>query len=110
MGKVASVVECRMPYTFNVQLFGEQGTIRNNQLYTTRWPGQNGWAAVPAVLPDSGDVTHHPFQAEVDHFVECILTNTESHASVADTVKTHEICLAADRSAAEGRPVRLPLE
>ncbi|MBI4876557.1 MAG: Gfo/Idh/MocA family oxidoreductase [Acidobacteria bacterium] len=110
MGKVASLVECRMPYTFTVQLFGERGTIRNNQLFTTSWPGQNGWATVPAVLPDSGDVTHHPFQAEADHFVECILTGTESHASVADTVKTHEICLAADLSAAEGRPVRLPLE
>lgn len=110
MGKVASLAECRMPYTFNVQLFGEQGTIRNNQVFTTNWPGQNGWATVPAILPDSGDVTHHPFQTEVDHFVECILTDTESHASVVDTVKTHEICLAADLSAAEGRPVRLPLE
>ena len=25
MGKVASLVECRMPYTFNVQLFGDTG-------------------------------------------------------------------------------------
>ncbi|HWQ53748.1 MAG TPA: Gfo/Idh/MocA family oxidoreductase [Bryobacteraceae bacterium] len=110
MGKVASLVECRMPYVFNVQLFGDKGTIRNNQLFTTDWPGQNGWATIPTVLPDSGDVSHHPFQVEIDHFVECILTNTESHASIGGTFKTHEICLAADLSAAEGRPVRLPLE
>ncbi|MDP3000013.1 MAG: Gfo/Idh/MocA family oxidoreductase [Bryobacterales bacterium] len=110
VGKVASLVECRMPYTYNVQLFGDKGTIRNHQVFTTDWPGQTGWATVPTVLTDSGDVSHHPFQLEVDHFVECILTNTESHASVADTVKTHEICLAADLSAAQGRPVRLPLE
>jgi len=110
IGKVASLVECRMPYVYNVQLFGDKGTIRNNQLFTTQWPGQTGWATIPSILPDSGDVTHHPFQKEVDHFVECILSDTESHASVADSVKTHEICLAADQSASEGRPVRLPLE
>ena len=109
IGKVASLVECRMPYVLNVQLFGDKGTIRNNQIFTTEWPGQTGWATIPSILPDSGDVTHHPFQAEVDHFVDCILTGAESHASVADTLKTHEICLAADLSAAEGRPVRLPL-
>lgn len=108
IGKVACCLEAHMPYVFNVELFGDKGTIRNNQLYTTKWPGQNAWAAIPAVLPDSGDVSHHPFQKEVDHFVECILSNQESHANVADTYKTHEICLAADLSAAEGRPVSLP--
>jgi predicted dehydrogenase len=109
IGKVACSLECRMPYVFNVELFGDKGTIRNNQLFTTEWPGQNSWAAIPAVLPDSGDVSHHPFQQEVNHFVECILNGKESHANVADTYKTHEICLAADISAVEGRPVRLPL-
>ncbi|MCW5977467.1 MAG: Gfo/Idh/MocA family oxidoreductase [Bryobacteraceae bacterium] len=109
VGKVACCLEARMPYVFNIELFGDKGTIRNNQLFTSEWPGQTGWATVPAVLPDSGDVSHHPFQREVDHFVECILNDRESHASVADTYKTHEICLAADLSAAEGRPVRIPL-
>lgn len=109
VGKVACSIECRMPYAFNVELFGDKGAIRNNQLFTTEWPGQNAWASIPTILPDSGDVSHHPFQKEVDHFVDCILNDRESHASVADTYKTHEICLAADISAAEGRPVRLPL-
>ncbi len=93
-----------------MQLCGELGTIRNNQVFTIRWPGQKSWATIPAVLPDSGDVSHHPFQAEVDHFVECILSDTESHASIAGTAGTHEICFAADLSAATGRPVRLPLD
>jgi len=109
IGKVACCLEARMPYVFNVALFGDKGTIRNNQVFTTQWPGQNSWAAIPAILPDSGDVSHHPFQQEVDHFVDCIRTGKESHARVADTYKTHEICLAADMSAAEGKPIRLPL-
>jgi predicted dehydrogenase len=110
LGKVACSLEARMPYAFNVELFGDKGTIRNNRVFTTEWPGQKDWAAVPTVEPDSGDVSHHPFQQEVDHFVDCIERNVESHASVSDAIKTHEICLAADLSAADGgRPVRLPL-
>jgi predicted dehydrogenase len=109
IGKVACSIECRMPYVFNVELFGDRGTIRNNQLFTTQWPGQQGWASIPTTLPDSGAVSHHPFQIEIDHFIECIRTGKESHANVADAVKTHEICLAADLSTAASRPVRLPL-
>ena len=109
IGKVACTLECRMPYVFNVELFGDKGSIRNNKLFTTELPGQNDWATIPAIQPDSGDVSHHPFQQEVNHFVECIENNVESHANVADAAKTHEICMAADLSAAEGRPVKLPL-
>lgn len=109
MAKVSVSLEARMPYLFNVELLGDKGAIRNDRLFTTAFPGQNDWAAVPCIKPDSGDVTHHPFRQEVDHFIECIERDVESHCNIADTVKTHEICLAADLSAAEGRPVRLPL-
>jgi predicted dehydrogenase len=109
MGKVASSIECVMPYVFNVELLGDLGTIRNNQVFTKRWEGQKSWAAIPTVLPDSGDVTHHPFRDEVNHFVNCILTNQESHANLADAAETHEICFASEISAREKRPVTLPL-
>lgn len=109
MGKVATSIEYMAPYTFPIALMGNRGTIRDNRLFTKRWPGQTGWAAIPSVLPDSGSVTHHPFVAEIAHFVECVRSGTESHCSVADAVKTHEICLAAEMSSVEGRPVRLPL-
>ena len=109
MGKVASSIECVQPYIFNVALFGDEGTMRNNQIFSKRWPGQKGWATVPTILPDSGDVTHHPFSDEVGHFVECILENRESHANLEDAAVTHEICFAAQISAREKRPVALPL-
>ncbi|MDA1313558.1 MAG: Gfo/Idh/MocA family oxidoreductase [Acidobacteria bacterium] len=109
VGKVACSLEAQMPYVYRVMLFGDQGTIRDNQLFTTNWPGQKDWAEIPTVLPSSGDVTHHPFQGELDHFVDCIQQGKESHCNVADAVKTHEICIAADRSAATGKPVKLPL-
>jgi predicted dehydrogenase len=94
---------------FHTLLMGNQGSIRNNQLFTSRWPGQKDWASIPTILPDSGAVTHHPFDAEIVHLVDCILSGKESHCNVADAVKTHEICLASEISARENRPVRLPL-
>ncbi len=109
MGKVASSIECVQPYIFNIALFGDQGTMRNNQIFSKRWPGQKGWAAIPTILPDSGDVTHHPFRDEVSHFVDCILNNRESHANLEDAAATHEICFASQISAREKRPVALPL-
>lgn len=109
MGKVASSIECVQPYIFNIALFGDQGTMRNNQIFSKRWPGQKGWATIPTILPDSGDVTHHPFRDEVSHFVDCILNNRESHANLEDAAVTHEICFASQISAREKRPVALPL-
>lgn len=109
LGKVTSSVECVQPYIFNIQLVGDQGTIRNNQVFSKRWVGQKGWATIPTILPDSGDVTHHPFCDEVNHFVDCILSGRESHANLEDAVHTHEICFAAEISAREKRPVSLPL-
>ncbi len=109
LGKVASSVECVMPYVFNIELLGDQGTVRNNQVFSRRWVGQKGWATIPTILPDSGDVTHHPFRDEVNHFVDCILNDRQSHASLEDAVLTHEICFASEISTREKRPVRLPL-
>ena len=110
IGKVASSIECIQPYVFNINLVGTSGTIRNNKIYSrTKFPGQSTWVEVPTVLPDSGDVTHHPFTSEVIHLVECILSDEESHVNVADAYKTHEVCFAADLSARKGKPVRLPL-
>ncbi len=109
LGKVASSIECVMPYVFNIELLGDQGTIRNNQVYSKRWVGQKGWATIPTILPDSGDVTHHPFREEIDHFVDCILNDRESHANLEDAALTHEICFASEISAREKRPVSLPL-
>ncbi len=109
IGKVASSLECIQPYVFNINLVGDKGTIRNNKLYSHKMPGQTDFATIPTILPDSGDVTHHPFQGEIDHLVNCVLNDEESFVNVEDGVKTHEICLAAEISAQEGRSVKLPL-
>ena len=112
IGKASALFDCEMPYTFNIDIAGAEGTIRDNRVWSRRlFPGQTGWAAVPTILPDSGDVSHHPFDAEMSHFVDCILAGRESHCNIADAYRSHELCMAIDRSVAEGgRPVRLPMD
>lgn len=112
IGKTSTLLDSEMPYTFNIDIAGTDGAIRNDRVWSKKlFPGQTTWTTVPTILPDSGDVSHHPFDAEMGHFLECILQDRESHCNVADAYHTHELCLAVDRSiAAGGQPVRLPLE
>lgn len=90
--------------------FGDKGTLLNNRLYS---PGeidkQLGYMEIPVTTPGSGDVMHHPFPEEINHFVECLCEGRDSNLNLADTLKTQEVVFAADRSAAEGHPVKLPL-
>jgi predicted dehydrogenase len=65
---------------------------------------------LPTILPDSADVSHHPFQGQMDHFVECILAGTESHCNLADAANTHEVVFAAQRCYETRGPVSLPRE
>ena len=111
IGKLSSSVDCVMPYQFNIDLMGDEGAIRDNRVYSLGlMPEASGWAEVPAILPDSGDVSHHPFMGEISHFLDCIETGEDSFVDIEDTVNTHEVCFAMDRSAAEGGiTIRLPL-
>lgn len=112
IGKISSSVDCVMPYQFNIDLMGDLGSIRDNRVYSTKlFPHQSGWAEIPAILPDSGDVSHHPFRSEIAHFLDCIETGQDSFVDVADAVNTHEVCLAMDLSAENGgATIDLPLE
>lgn len=111
IGKTSVLLDADMPYTFNVDLVGTEGTLRDNRLWAPKlMAGQRGWSTFPTITPDSGDVDHHPFDAQIDHFVHCIQNQVESHCNVADAFKTHELCLAIDQSLARGgQPVSLPL-
>ena len=100
-----------MPYVFNVEVFGSEGTFRNGHMYTHLTPGQNDWIYVPSVEPDSADVAQHPFQGQIDHLIECILEDKDSHVDLSDSVNTHEVCLAAEVSIGrDNAKVRLPYE
>ena len=57
---------------------------------------------IVCTMPDSADVAHHPFQAEIDELVACVLEGRDTSIDVFEAQKTMEVCLAADRSAELG--------
>jgi predicted dehydrogenase len=109
VGKVSVNADCIMPYRFPIRIFGSLGTVFDNRIWSHKFPGQTDWVEMPAILPDSSDVRHHPFQGEIDHFVECLRNDRESHCNLEDAVKTHEVVFAALKSRETHRAIELPL-
>jgi predicted dehydrogenase len=133
LGHVTSSTDFMLPYNFNVELMGDRLTLRQELLQSLDGAVDlDGLRAanpfpdvtlVPAVdvldrpsvrvvcpMPGSADVSHHPFQAEMDELVTCVLEGRDTSLDVFDAQKTMEVCLAADRSAERnGEPVALPL-
>jgi predicted dehydrogenase len=108
IGKTATSLDVQCPYAFNVDLLGDKGSIRDNRIYAKEFfGGQTDWIEVPTIRPDNGDVAHHPFDGELLHFIDTIRNDVESPLNLEDAAKTHAVCYALDRSAEEGRPVRL---
>ncbi len=110
LGKVSVNFDGIRPYGFPIEIFGNKGTIKNNRIWSHKFCGQKDWVTVPTICPDSGAVDHHPFQGQMDHFVDCILQDRESHCNLADAAHTHEIIFAMLECYQTGRPVKLPLQ
>ncbi|GIP34975.1 Gfo/Idh/MocA family protein [Paenibacillus sp. J2TS4] len=108
IGKVSSALECKTTYKFNIHLLGEKGSIMNNQLFTHKLPGQTEYATIPTIMPDSGDVSHHPFALEIQEFVESVGHNKRTRCDFFDAFKSMEVCFAIDESLATGARIKLP--
>jgi predicted dehydrogenase len=110
VGKVGCTLEGNVKYTFNVRLHGPKGTLVNDRFRTTFLePGLEGWAHLPTILPDTPEVTHHPFPGEIDDLIDAIRHDRPARLDIREDLKTYEIAFAAEQSAREGKPVQLPL-
>jgi predicted dehydrogenase len=108
IGRSTTTFDAKMPYRFNIGVYGTEGSIRNNEIHAPKlFPGQNNFMKIPCILPDSADVAHHPFEGEVSHFLDCIIEDKRPFPDLENAAKTHEICFAADLSAESGRPVTI---
>ncbi|MGB2863389.1 MAG: Gfo/Idh/MocA family oxidoreductase [Sedimentisphaerales bacterium] len=106
IGRSTTTFDAKMPYRFNIGIYGTEGTLRNNEIFAPKlFPGQNDFMKIPCILPDSGDVSHHPFQGEVSHFLDCIINDQRPFPDLDDAAKTQAVCFAADRSAESGSSV-----
>jgi predicted dehydrogenase len=110
VGKVASVIDCLQPYYFHVHLVGSEGSLLDNKFHSMKLGGLNKarWSELSMKMLDSGDVSDHPYQTQFQSFFEALAKGEEMPlTNLAQAIKTHEIIFAADKSARDGKPVRL---
>jgi predicted dehydrogenase len=107
VGKLsASLDGLCFPYQLNVDLLGTEGAVRDNRVYSKAlFPAQNDWVTISSTTPNSGAVTHHPFQEEIDNLVSHILQDTPVLTDVLDACNSMEVVIAIEESAAQGKPV-----
>lgn len=109
LGKVASVIDCLQPYYFHVHLVGSRGSLLDNRIYSESLRGTSKkWSKLETELVDSGDVQDHPYVPQFQAFFDSLqrgepMPLTDFHTAY----ESHRVVFAADRSAAEGRPVKM---
>lgn len=110
VGKCAAVVDCLQPYYFHTHLVGSAGSILDNKFHSQKLGGLNrhAWSQLSMKMLDSGDVSDHPYQTQFQAFFDAIDAGKKMPlTSFADAFQTHRVIAAADKSAAEGRSVKL---
>jgi predicted dehydrogenase len=110
VGKCAAVIDCLQPYYFHTHLVGSEGSILDNKFHSQKLAGLNRaeWSQLSLRMLDSGDVADHPYQTQFLAFFDALEADREMPlTSFHDAFTTHRVIEAADRSAAERRPVRL---
>jgi len=112
VGKVTSCIDCLQPYYLHTHLIGSEGSLLDNQFYSTKINGlgKSKWSELSVKMCDSGDVSDHPYQSQFDAFFAALAAGREMPlTNLAAAARTHRIIFAADRSAKLGRPVKLNL-
>lgn len=95
------------PPQHTLQIIGEKGTITWNQADQA--------AALITADPEGEEVFHPPegftrnslFRSEMAHFLECVAGGCTPACTLEDGIAALRIALAAKRSAAEGREIKL---
>jgi len=110
IAKVTSCIDCLQPYYFHVHLVGSEGSLLDNRFTSQKLKGlsKDNWSTLQTSLIDSGDVGHHPYLPQFQAFVDAVRQGKPMPLTDFDTsFETHRVVFAADRSAAESRPVKI---
>jgi predicted dehydrogenase len=110
LGKCAVSIDCLQPYYFHTHLVGSKGSLLDNRFHSTELKtSKESWSTLGFKPLDSGDVSDHPYQTQFQAFFEALAARREMPlTSLKQAARTHELIFAADRSAASGRPVKIP--
>jgi UDP-N-acetylglucosamine 3-dehydrogenase len=118
IGKVMSLVlKPVASFTFNIEVYGTRGTMRNNRLMLDTIPNFNdptnkdNEIEYPAWMPNNTAGITEPWDVEVCEFVDWVLGVSDGKVlcKAIDAIRVAEACWAAVISSAEHRVVKLPL-
>jgi len=110
IAKVASITDCLQPYYFHMHLCGSNGSVLDDKFTSLKWGGlgKDRWSTLGVPVVDSGDVSDHPYQPQFQAFVDALKKKKPMPLTdFATAFETHRVAFAADKSAAEGRPVKV---
>jgi predicted dehydrogenase len=110
VGKCAAIVDCLQPYYFHTHLVGSEGSLLDNKFHSQKLSGLNrhAWSQLSMKMLDSGDVGDHPYQTQFQAFFDALAAGKEMPlTSFRDAFASHRVIAAADKSAAEGRAVKV---
>jgi predicted dehydrogenase len=110
VGKCAAIVDCFQPYYFHTHLVGSEGSILDNKFHSQKMGGLNkhAWSQLSMKMLDSGDVSDHPYQTQFQAFFDALDAGKDMPlTSFSDAFATHRVIATADKSAAEGRAVKV---
>ena len=109
IGKCASSIDCLQPYYFHTHLCGSEGSLLDNKFHSMKLEtDKNTWSNLGMKTLDSGDVSDHPYLEQFNAFFESISANKEMPLTSLDiAIRSFKVVFAADRSASEGKSVRL---
>lgn len=110
IGKVAAVIDCIQPYYFHTHLVGSEGSLLDDRFHSSKLDGLDGkqWSRLAMKLLGSGDVKDHPYRAQFDAFFDALDRGEDMPlTSLRESLVSHRVIFAADRSAELGRPVKM---
>jgi predicted dehydrogenase len=110
VGKCAAIVDCLQPYYFHTHLVGSEGSLLDNRFHSQKLGGLNrhAWSQLSMRMLDSGDVADHPYQTQFQAFFDALDRGEDMPlTSFKEAFASHRVIAAADKSAAERRPVRI---
>jgi len=110
IGKVMVSIGCVRPYTMRSVFYGTEGTIIcDNTSPQIQLCCTKNFRTVPAFASFPVEIASHNVAAEIAEFVDCILKDKPVPTNEIEGARTVAACLAAARSAREGKPATIEL-
>lgn len=103
IGKTLITIGCKRPYSLGLSLYGTEGTLVDEKLFLSRYPGLQDFMPVP--LQPHGHEGNNVFDDQAAHLVDCLDTGRQPMADVVEGAKTVATCLAGIESLRTGQSV-----